>query len=731
MKKRKRIERKGRMIRQTAALGVMAVVMLTGCTAQFSTAQFSAAQFSAAQFSTAQFSATQSSAVKFAAMHPGAVEPGAARYGAAQSGGAQSSAAQNADGSVREFSEEDYQKLAALQWDGYEDMSVSAYRNAVAELTDSKEYRDLLERFSASEAFYALKDSDELAAFCFYTLDPLTAQRYQKRSFGGCVMSDASADADRAVLEFDITLTIADAETLTVKEYQSARAGVMDGMQELLEGRQKEQLQEEIFMREEIDQRVELLTEEWGSSALSISVEYVYMPLCAYDGYRGYSEEDQEHGGYLEEDRESRRYPNGTKADYDSLFALMTPGYENLVLEDFNRELLAWANEDYERAERIGGDVGYHDFSVPLTQEEHFFVTVSANYSHMENAKRIQSHYTGREEEDPYVNQDLGYKDMEECGRGAYAGLWYQFSYHINDRSRITVGGRDRCIDGMISEIQGFWNEAEIKTLLTLEEDDMALILQQIADANSTGQLTLHIEAVSFEKNDERLENLDEQGNWNEQEGWDYYERLDSGEADEDGRENLTRDFLDAYDSLTAYRIDGYEDMSVAAFNALLAFDEDALQKAYEAYAKVVAGGISPSDENADFLNVTLNASLSELYGEKFSEPAFFPIYLSKKEDPYVDPIEGDVLYGFCFFANVYLEYHIQDPEMITVAERDRVLTAFREELQSYVEGLSREEIMETDMRAELERRAAELVRRYASYGMQISYEVVCEEFDL
>lgn len=713
MGKRRRNVRAGRMTMQTAASVLMAAVMLAGC----------AAQSSAAQSGTVQ---------------PGSAQPDAGQNAGGDivplqsDGNGMKSAGGNvvplpADRSMPEFTKEDYRKLMALRWDGYEDLSVSAYRNAVAEVTDSREYRDLLDRFFASEAFYALRDSNELAAFCFYTLGPLTAEQYQKRSFGGGAMSDAAADADRAVLEFDVTLTITDEETLTVKEYQSARAGVMDGMEELLEGRQKEQLQDEAFMLKEADQRIEFLTAEWGSSALSISVEYVYMPLCVYDGYL---EEHQGHDRYLEEDQERREYPNGTREDYDSLFVLMTPGYENMVLEDFNRELLAWADEDYERAERIGGDVGYHDFAVPLTQEELFFVTVSANYSHMENAKMIQQHYTGREEEDPYVNQDLGYKDMEECGRGAYAGLWYQFSYHVNDRSRITVGVRDRCIAGMISDIQGFWNETGIETLLTLEEDDMALILQQIADADSTEQLTLHIEEVHFETNDERLENWDEQGNWDEQEGWDYYAQLDSGEADEDGREKLTRDFLDAYDGLAAYRTDGYENMTVAAFNALLASDEDTLLKVYEAYANVVAGGISCSDENADFLNVTLNASLSELYGEKFSEPAFFPIYLQKKEQPYVDPIEGDVLYRFCFFANVYLEYHIQNPEMITVSERDRFFTAFRDELNSYVEGLSREKIMETDMRAELERRAAELIRRYAPRGMEISCEIVCEEFD-
>lgn len=46
------------------------------------------------------------------------------------------------------FSKEDYQKLLALQFDDYMDMTVAEYQSRVWKLTDTTEYRNLLERFS-------------------------------------------------------------------------------------------------------------------------------------------------------------------------------------------------------------------------------------------------------------------------------------------------------------------------------------------------------------------------------------------------------------------------------------------------------------------------------------------------------------------------------------------------------------------------------------------------------
>ena len=74
------------------------------------------------------------------------------------------------------FSADEYQRLAELMFEGYEDMSISEYQQKTWLLIDTPEYRDLLERFSQSVTFYVLKDSDSKASFLFYVLVPLTAE---------------------------------------------------------------------------------------------------------------------------------------------------------------------------------------------------------------------------------------------------------------------------------------------------------------------------------------------------------------------------------------------------------------------------------------------------------------------------------------------------------------------------------------------------------------------------
>lgn len=70
--------------------------------------------------------------------------------------------------------------LLTLAPEEYEDMTVSDFRKHIAILTDTAEYRMLLERVSKSETLYALRDTDETAAFLYYVLEPLTAEKDRK-----------------------------------------------------------------------------------------------------------------------------------------------------------------------------------------------------------------------------------------------------------------------------------------------------------------------------------------------------------------------------------------------------------------------------------------------------------------------------------------------------------------------------------------------------------------------
>ena len=398
-----------------------------------------------------------------------------------------------------DFSEEEFDKLLALRFDGYEDMSVSEFHHKVWELTDTEEYRALLERFSQNTALYEQKDRNEIAAFLFYTLEPLTAEKWQTRDFGGGIATDYPGASDNAMLEFVFSLTIQNADTLTVGAYNAARLGVVDGLRNIMHGKTKEQLQDRSFMQEAIDAEIEELNEKWNTDKLRISVEYSFLPLSESGGGEGGQEE-------IQQEREPREYPNGTEEDYRSLLDLKTADYQSRSVADFNMDLLEWANESYERMERINVDTAQQDFSVNLDSDELSFVAITAWLSGVENGKYVQSIHTGRKEEDPILNQYLPSKTAEENGYGAWCDLFYPFSYHIADKKTLTVGERDDCISNMISEVQDFWNGTDIEEMLGMTEGDIVGKLKEIAAEYSNDNITIIIQedSVSFEKMDER-----------------------------------------------------------------------------------------------------------------------------------------------------------------------------------------------------------------------------------
>ena len=403
-----------------------------------------------------------------------------------------------------DFSDEEFDKLLALQFDGYEDMSVSEFQSKVWELTDTKEYRNLLERFSQNTTLYEQKDSNEIASFLFYTLEPLTAEKWQTRDFGGGITTDYPDASDNAMLEFVFSLTIQNADTLTVGEYNAARLGVASGLQNILQGKTKEQLQNNSFMQEAIQAEIEKLNGQWNTDKLQISVDYSYMPLLELDA--GKSEQEN-----IQQEQEHREYPNGTEEDYRSLLNLKTADYQNMPVADFNMDLLEWANESYERMERINVDTAHQDFSVNLDSDELSFVALTTWLSGVENGKYVQSINTGRKEEDPIHNQYLPSKTAEENGYGAWCDLFYQFSYHIADKKTLTVGERDHCISNMMNKIQDFWNRTDMEEMLSMTEDDIVSKLQEIAAKYSNANITITIreDSVGFEKMDERNREFD------------------------------------------------------------------------------------------------------------------------------------------------------------------------------------------------------------------------------
>ena len=394
------------------------------------------------------------------------------------------------------FSKEEYQKLLALQLDGYEDMTVSDYRNHIAKLTDTAEYRDLLERFWKSQILYGVKDTDGTASFLFYVL-PLAGDEWETQNFSEEVRTSNSADSAR--LEYSFSLTILDADTLTIREYNTTRLNVIKGMQDILGDKTVEELQNTNSILADIQSDTDNLIKQLETEKMEISIEYAYFPapIQGIDKENSQSQEGSE--------QETREYSNGTEEDYRSLLTLKTPDYQNTPIKDFNTSLLAWANENRERMERIDEDTKFNDFSVTLTAEELSFVRLTVFLSGMENGKAIQSSYT-ETELNPYYGEYLPEKITSGSLDVARCNLYYQFSYRISETETVTVGERDRQIENMINAVQTFWGDMDVESALKMNENDIAKKLEEIAAIYTTDHITITInkEQIHFERMDER-----------------------------------------------------------------------------------------------------------------------------------------------------------------------------------------------------------------------------------
>ena len=398
------------------------------------------------------------------------------------------------------FSAVEYQKLAELMFEGYEDMSISEYRQKTWLLIDTPEYRDLLERFSQSESFYERKDGDSKASFLFYVLDPLTAEKWKSRSFGNVAVTAFPELHDQAMLEYVFTITIINAEQVSVREYENARLGIVSAFQAFIESKGKDELKNSALMKEAIDEEIAIIKQQYDTDALHIDIEFSFKPLEN-------AGDDSTVDMKLPDDEETRRVDYGTEEDYTSLLALMTSDYASKTVSEFNMELLEWANENFDRLERISADVDWNDNHVNLSDEEQFFVRVTVYLSGTENGRFVQSNYTGNPEKDPVYNECLPQKLFtDENRRPAWCDLFYQFSYHIMDRDMITIGERDRCIDGMIRAIHDFWSETPLDELVLMTKDEVVARLVSMAEEFSTDGIIISIDTnrVHFENMDER-----------------------------------------------------------------------------------------------------------------------------------------------------------------------------------------------------------------------------------
>jgi hypothetical protein len=176
-----------------------------------------------------------------------------------------------------------------------------------------------------------------------------------------------------------------------------------------------------------------------------------------------------------------------------------------------------------------------------------------------------------------------------------------------------------------------------------------------------------------------------------------------------------------AYEKLIAYRTGNYGQQSISDFNTALASTPDELTEFLAAVADVIST-ISSDDENYDFFTTTISFSSQELYCEHMGEEVTCNIPISKQSRPcnYLDE-DGETVYDFTCFVEANVAYSINDPKLVTVAERDKALLTFKEEMQQYLNSLSEEELAGGNLKKMLIDKSTELANSLSSENMKLS----------
>lgn len=402
------------------------------------------------------------------------------------------------------FTKAEYKKLAALCFEGFQNMTISAYRSKVWDIIDTDEYLELLDRLNQSESLYEQKDSHPAAYFVHYILAPLTAEHWNTRTFGGYTQTSCQNAVDSADLEYTFTLTIKNAEKLTVKEYDYTRRSIVKAIETFSHGRTLEQLKDEKQMQAAIQAQIPRFENDFSSDKISVLfTDYYFSPLAVYEpdvlDSSEISEKEDDADKNDEEIlyparpyEEPRMFPNGgQKKDYASILSLKTADYQKRTAKAFNAALEKCTETfSLDDLAAIWEDITHNDYKITLTDSEKEFLAHTYTLSTLETITETKSRNQNTAKQPVSLHQDLGIKvnqSQDTCN------LWFQYGYKISDPSRLTIGERDAAIEQFQDEVKQFWTETSLKQLVTMTKKDMLSYLKKTAAKYSSRYLKITI----------------------------------------------------------------------------------------------------------------------------------------------------------------------------------------------------------------------------------------------
>lgn len=405
--------------------------------------------------------------------------------------------ASNAD-----FAAEEYEMLNALRFDGYEDMSVSEFRDKALETISTDEYRELLNRFFMDKGLYEMRGRDETASFLFYALRPLTAQWWRETYFYGNILPEDMVLPQKEVqgLGYGINIYVLNASDLSVGEYVDTICGVAEGLSQTMAKRSEEELAAEAYMETEIQRAVELLQKEWSTYKLKVGIEFEYESINWQEEERPEKEVKTWKNRYSDgrmhyaiTARENSEYQPGTEEDYRKILLLRQPGYryKEMSVADFDRILFDWSVENYQSYNRIINDIFLDDFQVELSEDEKYFITHTINVAAQSN--RVQGDLQNFESLERGISFALCFNKKSPGDQVAY--VWDNVdcyvSYVVTDKDSVTVGERDQCVGGMMDAVERLWKGMDAGAALEMKRGDFHSRVVNLAKEYSSKDITV------------------------------------------------------------------------------------------------------------------------------------------------------------------------------------------------------------------------------------------------
>lgn len=344
-----------------------------------------------------------------------------------------------------------YGKLWDLRPDGYRDMTISEFRDAVFQKMNEDEMTYLALYDLYDEGIHQMRYTDDGASFLYNTLFALTAEKWETARFPNHVVIPGT---DIPPVEYEITSQVLDPEAVTVGEFEAATVGIMDDVEALVLANQQDGIVDE----EAVGKGIKALAEAHSTNALEVSFLKVFIVpadihIATQIDEAIHTEDDPNESIELD-------ISPATQADYDLVLALKTPDYEQMTVQAFKERVQdAFRDEKTpisEAYQRILSDVARGSYPETLSSDDLNFLQIFLESTIRDYVSEYKTQRTGEAGYPYYQGYYFG-----RLGMASSASIQYDFEYEFLKPAEMTTGERDARLMQVIGGMEDYLYESE------------------------------------------------------------------------------------------------------------------------------------------------------------------------------------------------------------------------------------------------------------------------------